>query len=202
MIPTCAPAWPTIVLVVGPTAEPFTLDQAKLVAGVDWAAGDPREALMRGWIAAARSKVEQDVSLPLLTQTLDLYVTAIVGPTITLVRPPGRLQAVTWVQYTDSSGLVQVLDPALYSVDFARGQITLTSGVLWPTSITVRIVAGWETPEALQTAPPLLVHAVGLLIAHYTTFGRDLAVLAIGTLATMPKGYADAIVSYQPVAIA
>lgn len=201
MIFPCAPAWPTVVLVAPPTVEPFTLDEAKLVAGVDWAAGDPREVLMRGWIAAARSKVEQDVSLPLLTQTLDLYVTATVGPTITLVRPPGRLQAVTWVQYTDSSGLAQVLDPALYRVDLACGQITLTSGVLWP-AITVRIVAGWETPEALQTAAPLLAHAVGLLIAHYTTLGRDLAVLAVGTLATMPQGYADAIVSYQPVAIA
>jgi uncharacterized phiE125 gp8 family phage protein len=192
-----------VVVVEGPSVEPFTLYEAQLVAGLDWAGGDPREPLLTGWIAAARSKVEQDTSLPLLTQTLDLHVTGVPPPTITLVRPPGQLQAVTSVHYTDSSGLALPVDPALYRVDLARGQITLVSGSAWPgPALTIRFVGGWASPDALRAAAPLLVHAVGLLIAHNATLGRDLAVLAVGTLATIPYGYADAIASYQPVVIA
>lgn len=192
-----------VVVVEGPSEEPFTLAEAELVAGVDWAEGDPREPLMIGWMAAARSKVEQDTSLPLLTQTLDLYVTGAAPPAITLVRPPGRLQAVTSVHYTDSTGLALPVDPALYRVDLARGQILLVSGGAWPgPALTIRFVGGWASPEALRAAAPLLVHAVGLLLAHAATLGRDLAVLGSGTLATIPYGYADAIAPYQPVVIA
>src|SRR5258705_9577128 len=60
------------VLVTPPALEPLTLDQGKLRAGLDWVAGDPRDALMTGFIQAARSQVEQDTGLALLTQTRDV----------------------------------------------------------------------------------------------------------------------------------
>jgi hypothetical protein len=61
------------VLVDPPTSEPLTLDEAKLRAGLDWPTGDPRDEMMNDFIAAARSKVEQDTGLALLTQTRDVY---------------------------------------------------------------------------------------------------------------------------------
>ena len=45
----------------------------------------------------------------------------------------------------------------------------------------VRIVSGWPSVEDLQAEAPGLVHAVGLLTAHYATTGRDLAIT--GTIA-------------------
>jgi len=73
----------TSTLVIAPTEEPLTLDEAKLRAGLDWVAGDPRDALMTGFIAAARAKVEHDTGLALLTQTRNVLVNASVnGPLI------------------------------------------------------------------------------------------------------------------------
>lgn len=189
----------TLVVVEPPTDPLFTLAEGKLLAGVDWPAGDPREPLMTDWITAARSQVERDVALPLLTQTLDLYVVGACAPTIELLRPPGRLQSVAYVQAWDG---VQPLDPTSYRVDLARGTITLLAG-LWPVSLTVRFVGGWDAPPTAKAAAPLLIHAAGLLVAHYATLGRDLAVLdASAAVNLIPQGYADAIVSYQPVEIA
>jgi len=54
-----------------------------------------------------------------------------------------------------------------------------------------RIVAGWPDAATLKAEAPLLVHAVGLLVAHYATFGRDLITAEGATV--VPLGYSDAI---------
>ena len=56
-------------LTVPPVLEPLTLTEAKLRAGLDWAPGDPRDALMTSFIQAARSQVERDTGIALLEQT-------------------------------------------------------------------------------------------------------------------------------------
>jgi hypothetical protein len=58
-----------------------------------------------------------------------------------------------------------------------------------------RIVAGWPDAATLKAEAPLLVHAVGLLAAHYATFGRDLATTEGANV--VPLGYADAIQPYR-----
>jgi hypothetical protein len=207
-----------------PAEEPLTLDEAKVLAGVVWDTGDPREAMVTGFIAAARDQVERDTQLPLLTQTIDLSLRGVQGlpaasggswwgidvypwpgppdATIALVRAPGRLQSVTWVESLDDAGTTVTLDPATYRVDTDRGTIAPLSGS-WPsTRLAVRYVAGWTSAAGLKTAVPLLVHALGLLVAHYMTLGRDLAVLERGSLLTIPQGYQDAIASFAPVTLA
>jgi uncharacterized phiE125 gp8 family phage protein len=74
-VPWRSPQSVSSVLIDGPTEEPLTLDEAKLRAGLDWAPGDPRDALMTGFIAAARSLVEQRTGLALLTQTREITIT-------------------------------------------------------------------------------------------------------------------------------
>jgi len=225
MYPPFAPAPPPVVtqhvVSTPPADEPFTLDEGKLLAGADWVAGDPREPLMTAWIAAARDQAERDTRLPLLTQTIDLALTGVPvaqmpvwrvewsGPTwsasqatIALVRAPGRLQAVSWVQYLDANGATQTLDPSQYQVDLLRGTVTPTTGA-WPsTQIAIRYTAGWATPADLKAAVPLLVHAVGLLVAHYATLGRDIGVIERGALMVVPQSYTDAIAAFQPVTVA
>jgi hypothetical protein len=216
------------VVTVAPTEEPLTLDEGKLVAGVDWPSGDPREPLMSGWIAAARDQVERDTGLPLLTQTIDLSIKGVPGPysgpwwgvpvspwyvpvypwynptvaTIVLVRAPGRLQAVSSAEYLDDAGQSQTIDPSTYVVDLTRGTIWPLSGS-WPnTALRIQYVAGWASAAVLKPAVPLLIHALGLLVAHYATLGRDIAVLERGSLLTIPQGYVDAIAAYAQVAVA
>jgi hypothetical protein len=164
------------VLVEGPTEEPFTLDEAKLLAGLDWDAGDPRDDLMSGFIAAARSQVEQDTGLALLTQTRTVTITAPYGGAV-----PLPVQALPVQSITDPTGSDVIGAPPS----------VLTAG-------TWLIVSGWPDAATLQAEAPLLRHAVGLLIAHYATLGRDLATIDAAVV-TIPYGYAEAIAPYQLV---
>lgn len=194
-------------LVTPPVLEPLTLLEAKLRAGLDWVAGDPRDALMTAFQLAARAKVEQDTGLALLTQTRDVYFDALPrqGP-IDLPAQSKPLQSVTSIKSTDTAGVLNTLDPVNYVVDLASGRIGLALAGVWPSDLrpfqpwVIRIVAGWTSVALLQASAPLLVHAVGLLTAHYATLGRDLA--SIDPTTEVPQGYQDAISAYVPVVVA
>jgi uncharacterized phiE125 gp8 family phage protein len=183
--------------------EPLTVAEGKLRAGLVWEELDEREALMTGFIAAARAKVEQDTGLALLTQVRDVYLDALSG-TIQLPMQSLPLQSVSSVTYTDTDDALQTVTSDQYVVDVGSGRIGLALAGSWPTDlrpfqpIVIRIVSGYRT---IAEIPPLLIHAVGLLTAHYATVGRDLTTL--GTIiATTPQGYDDAISSYLPVTVA
>lgn len=106
--PTAAPPPPTYIdatvglwtlpnvslLVVPPATEPLTLDEAKLRAGLTWAPGDERDAQMRGFIRAARERVERDTGYALLTQTRDVYLSHYVHPS-EFPGPARPLQSIT-----------------------------------------------------------------------------------------------------------
>lgn len=194
---------PVSVLVTPPTQEPLTVDQGKLRAGLDWDPGDPRDALMTGFIAAARHKVEQDTGLALLTQTRDVYYDAVLEDAITLPAQSLPLQSVASIKTTDTAGAVNTLATTEYTVDLVSGRISVSQTGVWPTDLrrfqpwVIRIVSGWATPDALLAQAPLLVHAVGLLVAHYATRGRDLA--SADGITEVPYGYADVIVPHQMV---
>lgn len=181
-------------LTVPPVLEPLTLTEAKLRAGVDWAPGDPREGLLTGFIQTARSQVERDTGIALLEQThvVSLARAAFSGGPVALpVRP---VQSV----------VLDTLDDALYvldlsSVDPTPARLTLVSGV-WPEGLMATIVAGFATVAELQAHAPGLVHAVGLLTAHYATVGRDLT--TVGTIiARTLHGYDEAIAPYTLVVV-
>lgn len=194
----------TSTVVTPPSVEPLTLAQAKLRAGLDWLEGDPRDAQMLGFIRAARAKVEDDTGLALLTQTRDVTLDAVIGSVLTLPPQSRPLQSVTAITYMDRANGQQTFAPSEYVVDFAAGRIGLAFGAAWASDVrpfqpwTIRIVSGWETVEAI---PPSLVHAVGLMTAHYATFGRD--VLQVGHIvAPTPYGYEEAIAAYVRVTLA
>jgi uncharacterized phiE125 gp8 family phage protein len=196
------------ILVTPPALEPLTLEQGKLRAGLDWVAGDPRDDLMVGFIAAARSKVEQDTGLALLTQTRDVYLDSVQQRTIALPSQSRPLQDVTSIKSTDTSGAVNTLDPANYVVDLSSGRIGLAVAGVWPTDLryfqpwVIRIVSGYVDVAALTAAAPGLVHAVGLMTAHYATVGRDIAAVERVSGIEVPFGYEDAIAPYKLVVVA
>jgi uncharacterized phiE125 gp8 family phage protein len=182
--------------------EPLTRAQGKLRAGLDWADGDARDALMDGFISTARSKVEHDTGLALLTQTRDVYYDALPDDPFTLPAQSTPLQAVLSVKTTDTAGVINTVATDQYLVDLANARIGLADVGVWPSDLrgfqpwVIRIVAGWTAPALI---PPQLVHAVGLLVAHYMTAGRDL-VSAEG-YEEVPQGYAEAIGPYQLVTV-
>jgi uncharacterized phiE125 gp8 family phage protein len=196
------------VLVTPPGLEPLTVEQAWLRAGVPiWTPDTARDALMTNFLAAARSKVEQDSGRALLTQTRDVFLDAISGRTISLPAQSTPLQAVTSIKSTDTAGLQHTLDPSNYDVDLAGARISLSTTGVWPTQslrsfqpYVLRIVAGYASVALLTAAEPMLVHLVGRLVAHYATLGRDLA--SVEASALVPYGYEDDIAPYRPVVVA
>jgi uncharacterized phiE125 gp8 family phage protein len=187
--PWVTPLSVSSVLVDGPTEEPLTLEQGKLRAGLDWQSPDPRDAMMLGFIAAARQYVERRTGLALLTQTRDVTIAA-GWPVLPLPMHALPVQSIT--------------TPAGVRIDRVRVRYALGS---WDVDVpdvsiggTWRIVSGWPTVEALTAEAPLLVHAVGLLVAHYATFGRDVAIA--GVVAPVPFSVDEALSSYEIVTVA
>jgi hypothetical protein len=186
-VPWTSPSAVRSVLVEGPTEEPLTLDEAKQRAGLDWLAGDPRDAMLQDWIRAARAQVEHDTGLALLTQTRDIYFGAAIGPIVPL---PSQAQPVQSIAPIDPARAGAVLPCSPWTAGAV--QSAYVSG-----AAAVRVIAGWPTPAALRAEAPTLLHAVGLLVAHYATNGRDLMGDTVGQRALTPLGYADAIAPYQ-----
>lgn len=189
----------TSVLIVAPPPL-LDLDQAKLRAGLDWPAGDPRDALMEDFVATATSTVQIDTAFALLTQTRDVVAYGALPAEVVLPAQSRPLQSVDSITYVDDAGATQTVDPATYAVDLVRARIAIRSGSSWPVNAspfaawTIRIVAGWEDVDSV---PPKLVQAVGLLVAHLATAGRDLA--SVDAFTEVPYGYDDCIAPYRPV---
>jgi hypothetical protein len=187
------------VLAVGPTEEPLTLDEGKLRAGLDWALGDPRDALMQGFISAARSQVEQDTGLALLTQTRNVTF----APT-----PPPAFWASPWWSGVSNVATIplpvqawpvqSVTAPTGQVVRFTTDPARRSLRVVTPMDVTGTwvIVAGWPDAATLKAEAPLLVQAVGLLTAHYATLGRDLASEA-RHMELVSMGYEECIAPYR-----
>ena len=174
------------ILVEPPAEELLDIEQGKLRAGLSWAEGDPRDQLMKDWIIAARQKVEADTGLALLTQIRDVFFEV---PTAGWFPLPSQC---TPTQSVDD------VTPVSRRLGGLRLQtrIGLAPAVLAPPGYagTVRVTAGWLNPESVRTQAPLLYQAVGLLVTHWATLGRDLAITgAVASVNVIPEGYAACI---------
>lgn len=186
------------VLVVPPVEEPLTLDDAKLRAGLAWATtvpADPRDAMLADFISAARSQVERDTGLALLTQTRDVHFLTAAGGMVALPSQALPLQSIETI--TPAGGAprrVTALD-VITDQGLSYARVPELEGV---TEGVARCVVGWVNRADLRASAPLLLQAVGLLTAHLATTGRD-AVIS-GTIASEnPIGYEDCIASYRLV---
>lgn len=179
------------VLVTAPTEEPITLEQAKLLCGFDWPSGDPREDMLRGFISAARAKVEADTGLALLTQTRDLYFTeaalTLYGY-VPLANQVFPVQSIVEATALDAAGRTR--QPLAVDAFAVHGP-ALVPRTAPDGAGVVRLIVGWLDAAELRSAAPLLSWAVGVLTAHYATLGRDLATADGATI--VPFGYEEAI---------
>lgn len=160
-----------LALVLGPAVEPVSLAEVKAHLRVNSADDD---ALLTGYIIAAREYAENYIRGAMVTQTRD-YTIDYCWP---LVRVNGYLQnrielplhpvqTVTSVTYVDENGATQTLSSSLYTVCNydTVSYIVPSYGATWPAvrgvpvAITVRFVCGYPeeaVPEPIKLA--ILMH--------------------------------------------
>ncbi len=161
--------------VTPPAVEPVSIAEAKAHCRVD---GDDEDAWFTTAIAAARALCESIADRAFIEQTFRLSLDSFPvvgcrdGPVIILPRP--RLIEVVSVQYVDTDGATQTLDPSQYQVDDQAepAAILLAPDASWPdtrtgwvNAVRVTFTAGWgDQPEDV---PPLATHAIKTLVSHW-----------------------------------
>lgn len=122
-----------------PAIEPVTLQEAKDFAKVD---GTAEDALIEGFITAARSAIEGILGRSLINQTIVLRLDEWARDVLPLPRPP--LIAVTEVRTLDEDGTETVYASSnYYVIDGDRAELVLKGGVTPPEN-TVRARGGFE----------------------------------------------------------
>lgn len=154
---------------VAPTGDVVTLEDAKLQARVS---GSDEDTLIQGYINTAVRFAELYQWSQLLTATfvqrMDFFPPS-VSP-IELYRNPNP--SVTSIQYIDTAGNTQTLDPTLYVVDpyIVPALVLPAYTKFWPTTrwhindVTVTYTAGYG---AMKDVPDETKQAILLLVSHW-----------------------------------
>lgn len=168
-------------LVSAPTAEPISLDEAKIHARIDITDDD---ALVSALITAARLYCEGVQNRAYVTQTWDLTMDRFPGRELTggysgnayglgthrrvydgrsypdaIEFPSAPLRSVGSLTYTDSTGAATVWDPANYIVDTKHtpGRLALGYQRYWPT-VTLQPINGVAVRFVAGSACPFTVN--------------------------------------------
>jgi uncharacterized phiE125 gp8 family phage protein len=155
-------------VITAPTYEPISAADVAEYIRVDDLAQD--ELLLEGMITAARQYLEQYLSRPIATQTLEEALTGWANPIVL----DSSLQSVTSIKYLDLNGAEQTLASNQYLVDTYSepAQITPAYNVEFPelyavpNNVKVRYVAGYTSGGSpdLNPMPKPLRFAMMLII--------------------------------------
>jgi uncharacterized phiE125 gp8 family phage protein len=155
-------------IVTPPASDPVSLAEAKTHLRIT---APDEDALIVGYLLAAREHVETITRRALLTQTWDYSIDAW-ADRIVLPKPP--VQSVTSISYLDQAGATQTLSAALYRlVKQSTGEwaILKAYNAVWPavqtveSCITIRFVCGYGTPPG--SIPEAIRQAILLLVGHW-----------------------------------
>lgn len=182
-------------VVTAPTAEPVSVDDAKLYLRID---GDDDNSMVSALIVAAREYCEAFQNRAYVTQTLELTLDHFPHHRfrplmydlpfyeearsvrqkrhhhnmIKLLMPP--IQSVATITYTDDTGVTTTLDPSTYIVDTDTepGRIVPVHGQHWPNvclqpinGVRVRYVAGYGDTAA--AVPSAVKQSMMMLVDHW-----------------------------------
>jgi len=161
-------------LITAPLVEPVTLAEARAHLR---ATTTDEDALIQGWIAAARERAEDITHRRFITQTWDLVLD---GFPSQFEMPNAPLVSVTSVKYLDEDDVEQTLASSAYQVDAVNqpGRILPAVNGEWPdtsekiNAVTVRFVCGY----GLAAAVPFAIKAAMLLmIGHLDSHREDVS---------------------------
>ena len=166
----------SLVLVVAPTAEPVSTDEArKQVRGVPTDTDITSE--LTSWIQAAREIGETYTRRRFIDQTLDWKFDGFPRDGLILRLPVANVTAISSISYVDTNGDTQTWSSANYRTDLPtgpkceRGRIQPAYGVSWPTTrdiinaVTIRLIAGYGATAA--TVPEAIKVGMKALIGHW-----------------------------------
>jgi len=155
-------------VITAPTYEPISAADVAEYIRVDDLAED--QLLLDGMITAARQYLEQYLSRPIATQTLEEALTGWADPIVL----DSSLQSVTSIKYLDLNGVEQTLASNQYLVDTYSepAQITPAYNVEYPelyavpNNVKIRYVAGYTSGGSpdLNPMPKPLRFAMMLII--------------------------------------
>lgn len=171
------------IVTVPPSGHPLSLAEAKRQLRIEEADTD-QDAHITALIAAAHRMIERELGYPILRQTRQTHLMQFPCGPIWLAG--GHDLEVLSIQYRDSAGAVQLLDPAKYALDAISrpAQVLPASGQVWPATsfgpgaVMVEWRAGW--PNAAEV-PEDLVHAMKLLVAHWDQNREAVVVATVAT---------------------
>jgi uncharacterized phiE125 gp8 family phage protein len=160
----------------------------------------PEDALIEGYLGAAREFAELYTRRALATQTLELALDAF--PSAAIELPGGTIQSITSVSYVDIDGTAQTIDTANFVLDDYSEPAWLlpADGFTWPSTqsvvnaVKVRFVAGYSiADDSPQTYPlPKSIRAALLLMLGHlyenredTTAGVKVEQIPTGSLALL-----------------
>jgi len=169
----------SLTIITQPTFEPITLEEARAHLRVTSSDDD---ALIVGYMLAARQHVEDYLGRSLITRTLEVTIDDGLPCEIELPRPP--LASVTFVTYVDTAGATQTLSAGLYQVvtGMVGGKIVPAYGASWPSTrcqsdaVTVRYVAGYGANST--SVPDAIRMAILLLVGHFYA-NREAAMVGV-----------------------
>lgn len=183
----------SVTVITPPTTYSVSLDQAKRHLRVTDTSED---VYIQELIESAMEYIERQLSMSLSTKTLRLTLD---GLTNTIELPRGPVQSITSFDYDDEDGVLQTMDPSLYTVDLTTDPqwIVKNANVSWPTvvsginNVRIQYVAGFTQ----TTLPRDLKQAVYLLLDHWF---HNRGVVVVGSIAGSIQLTLDALLlSYR-----
>lgn len=180
----------TLKCTISPAAEPVSLELARAQCRVD---STDEDALLSLYIQGAREAAESITNRALITQTWEQTLDRFPAAEIKLLKP--QVLSIVRVQYLDTDGALQTLDPSRYALDPRElpGYLFPAEGTDWPSTadvidaVTITFTAGFG-PTA-EDVPAGIRHWMLLHIA--ADFETRAAVDATGRTKALPDRYVD-----------
>lgn len=188
-------SWLETVVTTEPAAEPITLDQAKAQCRAEGTTAD--DALLDSYIKSARMHAEKYCGIRLITQTIKMRCSSFCD-LASLADAP--LQSVSSVEYLDTDGALQTLDPAVYQPVLygLSPRIRLKTSQTYPSAyraddaIIVTAQAGYGAANAV---PAPITHAIKLLVGQWYD---NRAPIAVGeSVNELPNSVAALLSNYR-----
>lgn len=188
-----------LILTSGPSAEPVSLDEAKLHCRVD---GEAEDILIGSLILAARLHIERSLDVALVSQSWSLYLDQ--WPDKTFVELPlSPLISVDAIRLYSPTGSFVTLDPSLFVLDpvSRRPRLARHQGQSWPlpgrnvNGIEIAFTAGYGA--AADDVPMPVRLAIKMLVAHW--YEAREPVLFGETTDPVPSTVAKLIAPYRSV---
>lgn len=181
-----------LITTVEPGAEPVSTSDAKAHLRITHSNED---ALIDGYVKAARLAAERFIRRRLITQTVRLTLDGFCdGYGACLTLPVAPIQSIEAVQYRIAAGTWETVASSDYELRTSGGepwQLCPAYGTTWPVprtgpdSVRIDLVVGYGVAAA--DVPQDIVQAINFLVAHFYTHR---SAVVTGTIAAeLPLGF-------------